>query len=98
MREGRRFSLGSWRVFYDFTGNSSRVAVVVPKSLISSAVERNSLRREVFQLLSKDLPQLGEVRIIFRLMSSKNTSLQPEDIARLFERLEREIGREGKDA
>lgn len=84
LREGQREFVGAWRVSYDFAGKSPQAAVVIPKVIIPSAVERNALRRNVFSLIGSELTREAALRVIFRLEKKGDPSLSSDQILFIF--------------
>ncbi|HCR80936.1 MAG: hypothetical protein UY47_C0003G0022 [Parcubacteria group bacterium GW2011_GWB1_49_7] len=55
------------RAVYDFQGKGAQAAVVIPKSVVSSAAARTSWRRLIFDQLSGILSHTPSLRLIIQV-------------------------------
>lgn len=66
----------------------SRVAVVVSKKVLKSAVRRNLVRRRVYEVVRQKLPEFERpTDVAFIIVSSEIMTMPYEDLTRLIDQL-----------
>jgi ribonuclease P protein component len=77
----------------------SRVAVVISKKVLKSAVGRNRVRRRIYEIIRQKLPSINDpTDIVMLVFSSEVLSMPSEDLEALIDQLLTSIHAYKKDA
>lgn len=72
---------------YDFKGDQSQMAVVIAKKIIPRAIDRNMLRRKIYDIFTKLILEASHLRLAIRVKDVSFLTMSDEQLIKVFQPL-----------